>query len=105
VEAAALSNLTITVVLAHRSRKASRARRPAAGRAPGLGASRQGLTERAIACLPETYRQVFVLVDVEGLSLAATAQILGLGVAAARSRLVRARLLVNDGLAAYRQSV
>src|SRR5690348_15345342 len=54
------------------------------------------LIEKAIAGLPESYRDVYVLADVEGLPNADIAEILGLSVAAVKSRLHRARMLMRD---------
>jgi RNA polymerase sigma-70 factor (ECF subfamily) len=63
------------------------------------------LIEKAIAKLPESYRDVYVLADVEGLSNAEIAQMLPLSVAAVKSRLHRARLLMRDALAPYFEEV
>lgn len=57
--------------------------------------------EDAIAHLPENYRDVFVLHDVEDLRTADVAALLGLSVAAVKSRLHRARLLLRKELAPY----
>jgi len=57
--------------------------------------------EEAIAGLPEIYRDVYVLGDVEELPNAEIAEILGLSVAAVKSRLHRARLLMRKALAPY----
>jgi RNA polymerase sigma-70 factor (ECF subfamily) len=57
--------------------------------------------EEAIAQLPEGYRDVYVLADVEGLPNAEIAGMLGLGVPAVKSRLHRARLLMRKALAPY----
>src|SRR5262249_32630876 len=57
------------------------------------------LIEKAIAHLPEIYRDVYVLADAEGLPNAEIADILGLSVAAVKSRLHRGRLLMRDALA------
>jgi RNA polymerase sigma-70 factor (ECF subfamily) len=54
--------------------------------------------ERAIARLPEMYRDVYVLADVEGLANAAIGELLGLSLAAVKSRLHRARLLMRAAL-------
>jgi RNA polymerase sigma-70 factor (ECF subfamily) len=59
------------------------------------------LIERAIARLPEIYRDVFVLADVEELPKAEIAEMLGLSVEAVKSRLHRARLLMRHTLAPY----
>ncbi|MFA6001388.1 MAG: sigma-70 family RNA polymerase sigma factor [Thermoleophilia bacterium] len=57
--------------------------------------------DEAIAELPEMYRVVFVLRDVEGLPAAEVAEVLGLSVAAVKSRLHRARLYLRNRLSAY----
>lgn len=57
--------------------------------------------EEAIADLPESYRDVYVLADVEGLPNAEIADMLGLNVAGVKSRLHRARLLMRKALAPY----
>jgi len=61
----------------------------------------QELIERGIAGLPELYRDVFVLADVEGLPNAEVADILNLSVPAVKSRLHRARLLMRQALASH----
>src|SRR5262244_1054858 len=58
----------------------------------------RGLLERAIEELPETYRTVFVLREVEGLSTATTAECLGVSEEVVKTRLSRARLKLRDGL-------
>jgi RNA polymerase sigma-70 factor (ECF subfamily) len=65
----------------------------------------QQLIERAIARLPETYRDVYVLADVEGLPNADIADLLGLSVAAVKSRLHRGRMLMRDALAPHFEEV
>jgi RNA polymerase sigma-70 factor (ECF subfamily) len=59
------------------------------------------LIEEAIAGLPEGYRDVLVLADVEGLPNPEVAELLGLSVAAVKGRLHRARLLMRKVLAPY----
>src|SRR5512140_174063 len=59
------------------------------------------LLERAIAALPAIYRTVFVLRDVEHMSNEETAEALDLSVAAVKSRLLRARLMMRDRLARH----
>lgn len=54
--------------------------------------------EEAISCLPERYRDVFVLGDVERLSLVRVADLLRLGLPLVQRRLHRARMLVRDML-------
>lgn len=55
--------------------------------------------EEAIRSLPPAYRVTFVLRDVEGLSIEETTEALGLSVAAVKSRLLRARLMMREVLA------
>ncbi len=63
------------------------------------------LIEQAIARLPEIYRDVYVLADVEGLNNPEIADILGLSVPAVKSRLHRARLLMRNALAHHFEEV
>lgn len=56
---------------------------------------------RALATLLPTLRSVFVLRDVEGLSTAATAEVLGLSITNTKVRLHRARLALREQLGAY----
>jgi RNA polymerase sigma factor (sigma-70 family) len=55
---------------------------------------------RAIAALPEAYREVLILRDVDELTAPEVAQQLGLGVDAVKSRLHRARAMVRESLMA-----
>jgi RNA polymerase sigma-70 factor (ECF subfamily) len=57
--------------------------------------------DRAIAALPESLRAAFVLRDVQGLSGAEAAEILGISVQAVKNRLHRARLQLRDHLSSY----
>ncbi len=57
--------------------------------------------DRAIAALPESLRSAFVLRDVQGLSGAETAEVLGITVQAVKNRLHRARLVLRDRLSTY----
>jgi len=57
--------------------------------------------DAAVASLSETLRSVFVLRDINGLSTAQTAEVLGLSEEAVKSRLLRARLALREQLAAY----
>jgi len=59
------------------------------------------LLERAISQLPDIYRDVFLLSDVEGMTNPEIGALLGLGLAAVKSRLHRGRLLVRDMLAPH----
>jgi RNA polymerase sigma-70 factor (ECF subfamily) len=63
------------------------------------------LIENAIARMPEIYRDVYVLADVEGLPNSEIGTMLDLSVAAVKSRLHRARLLMRDSLAPHFQEV
>src|SRR5512134_1842243 len=53
------------------------------------------------ATLPEKYRVVFALHDVQGLSCEETAQVLDLTIASVKSRLHRARLFMRERLGRY----
>ena len=57
--------------------------------------------ERAVRDLPVAYRAPLILRDVEGLSTQQAAEIMGLGEAAFKSRLHRARLSVRDAVEAH----
>ena len=57
--------------------------------------------ERAVNELPESYRIVFHLRDVEGLSSEEVSEVLGLSVPAVKSRLHRGRLFLRDRLSEY----
>lgn len=59
------------------------------------------IIDRAINELPEKYRIVFHLRDVEQLSGEEVSQILGISVGAIKSRLHRARLFVRDRISDY----
>ncbi|HVI11215.1 MAG TPA: sigma-70 family RNA polymerase sigma factor [Candidatus Binatia bacterium] len=55
---------------------------------------------RALDSLDRKYREVFVLRDVEHLNIQETAEALGISVASVKTRLLRARLMLRDLLAA-----
>lgn len=57
----------------------------------------------ALATLDRKYREVFVLRDMEQLNIEETAEALGISVASVKTRLLRARLMLRDLLAAGRQ--
>jgi RNA polymerase sigma-70 factor (ECF subfamily) len=59
---------------------------------------------RTIQGLPTSFRTVFVLRDVEGLSTEETAEMLGLSVPAVKSRLLRARLQLRERLSRHFKS-
>src|ERR1700729_3298368 len=58
---------------------------------------------RTIQGLPASFRTVFVLRDVEGLSTEETAEALDLSIPAVKSRLLRARLQLRERLSKYFQ--
>jgi len=122
-----LHRVTVNAALAHRRRRASRddhlVREPldrflddgshdAAVKHWSLQPDREAvdretrdLIEKAIAGLPETYRDVYVLADVEGLSNAEIADMLRTSVPAVKSRLHRARLAMRHALAPHFEEV
>lgn len=55
----------------------------------------------AIDALPESLRAVFVLRDIEGLSVQETADVLSISEANVKTRLHRARLMLRESLSAY----
>lgn len=60
-----------------------------------------GAIRQATDQLPEAYRQVFLLKDVDGLSYEQIAEITGDSVAAIKSRLHRARLALREAIEAF----
>ena len=59
----------------------------------------RGLIERAVADLPDGFRSVFVLREIEGMSIEETADALGIAPATVKTRLHRARLRLQQALA------
>ena len=59
------------------------------------------ILRKTIQGLPQGFRVVFVLRDVEGLSTEETAETLGLSIPAVKSRLLRARLQLRERLSRY----
>ena len=59
----------------------------------------RSLLEKAIADLPEAFRTVFVMGDVEGLSVEDTAEVLGIPAATVKTRRLRARRRLQQSLA------
>lgn len=57
------------------------------------------LLERAVAALPDSFRTVFVLREVEGLSVEDTGEVLGIPSATVKTRLHRARHRLQQALA------
>jgi len=70
-----------------------------------LNAETRHLIEQAIARLPEGYRDVYLLADVEGLPNAEIGDMLDLSLPAVKSRLHRARLMMRDALAPHFEEV
>jgi RNA polymerase sigma-70 factor (ECF subfamily) len=66
---------------------------------------RRQLIESAIQGLPDVYRDVYVLADVEGLPNAEIGDLLGLSVPAVKSRLHRGRLHMRHALARHFEEV
>lgn len=70
--------------------------------APDAAAAREqlrGLLERAVADLPDLFRTVFVLRDIEGMDVEGTAEVLGIPAATVKTRLLRARRRLRKALA------
>ena len=55
--------------------------------------------KRALEALPDIYREVFVLRDVDHLTVAETAKTLGISIPSVKTRLFRARLQMREHLA------
>lgn len=118
-----LHRVTVNAALSHRQKRAAREQRlvhdpidrlfedghhhgPVRGWSispedAALGHETQRLIEDSIATLPEHYRDVFVLADVEGLPNAEIAAMLGLSVSAVKNRLHRARVIMRHNLAPH----
>jgi len=115
-----LHRVTVNAALAHRQKRANRQKREE-GEADDetigpvsegkrwnvppedavLAAEQAAVIEKAINELPEPFRDVYVLADVEGLPNAEIGEMLGLSVPAVKSRLHRARLRMRDALAPH----
>lgn len=63
------------------------------------------LLEQAIQKLPDEYRPVFVLRDIDGLTSQEVGKILQISVPAVKSRLHRSRLMLRKRLAAYYREI
>jgi RNA polymerase sigma-70 factor, ECF subfamily len=66
---------------------------------PSEALERKEVREKLVAAfgsLAQKYREVFVLRDVEHLSIEDTSQVLGISVGAVKTRLLRARLMLRD---------
>ena len=66
-----------------------------------LSAEAKGTIDAAIAKLPEPLKIVFVLRDIEGVSIKETAEILSLTETNVKTRLLRARMVLREQLSAY----
>lgn len=127
-----LHRVTVNAALAHREKRANRQKHetsaadeatlellgadepsggvklPRAGESPAalaLAAEQRDLIDRAIRRLPEPFRDVFVLADVEGMPNPEIADMLKLSVPAVKSRLHRARQRMRDLLAPHFEEV
>jgi len=70
---------------------------------PGQALEQRELHEQlaaAVASLPDKYREVLVLRDINGLSIAETAEALTLSLPNVKTRLLRARLMLRDSFVA-----
>jgi len=59
----------------------------------------RALLAKALASLAQKYREVFILRDVEQISIEETAEVLSISIASVKTRLLRARLMLRDILA------
>ena len=66
-----------------------------------LSSESRSALDHAVQHLPEILRIVFILRDIEGLSIKETSQALGLSETAVKTRLLRARLRLRDDLSSY----
>jgi RNA polymerase sigma-70 factor (ECF subfamily) len=57
--------------------------------------------QKAVDALPDIYRTVFVIRDVEGLSTEETAEVLGISIPTVKTRLHRARIALRDVIGGY----
>lgn len=57
--------------------------------------------QAAVDALPDLYRTVFLVRDVEGLSTEETAEVLGISVPTVKTRLHRARIALREAIAKY----
>jgi RNA polymerase sigma-70 factor (ECF subfamily) len=95
---AQLENEGVAVLETYRERLAQASAAPA----PDASVAREQLRlliERAVADLPDIFRSVFVLREVEGLSIEETADALAIPPATVKTRLLRARRKLQQALA------
>ncbi|MEO5769253.1 MAG: sigma-70 family RNA polymerase sigma factor, partial [Polyangia bacterium] len=57
--------------------------------------------QKAVDALPEIYRTVFLVRDVDGLSTEETAEALGLSIPTVKTRLHRARIALREAIGAH----
>ncbi|HEY0630202.1 MAG TPA: RNA polymerase sigma factor [Sphingomicrobium sp.] len=86
-------------ILDHYREALMRGSEPAAPDANVAREQLRRLLEQAVASLPQSFRSVFVLRDVEGLSVEETAELLGIPPPTVKTRLHRTRLRLQDALA------
>jgi RNA polymerase sigma-70 factor (ECF subfamily) len=88
----------VTLIESYRERLAQASAEPA----PDVAVAREQLRlliERSVADLPDTFRSVFVLREIEGLSVEETAEALAIPPATVKTRLHRARARLQQALA------
>jgi len=88
----------VTLIESYRERLAQASAEPA----PDVSVAREQLRqliERSVAELPDNFRSVFVLREIEGLSVEDTADVLGIPAATVKTRLHRARAKLQQALA------
>ncbi len=66
-----------------------------------LSSEGKKILDATIGTLPESLRIVFILRDIEGLSIKETADVLGLTETNVKTRLLRARMFLRENLSAY----
>ncbi|HWI75868.1 MAG TPA: RNA polymerase sigma factor [Sphingomicrobium sp.] len=93
-----LENEGVTLMETYRERLAQASAEPP----PDVSVAREQLRlliERSVADLPDNFRSVFVLREIEGLSVDDTAEALGIPAATVKTRLHRARAKLQQALA------
>jgi RNA polymerase sigma-70 factor (ECF subfamily) len=93
-----LENAGVPMIESYRDRLMRGSEAPA----PDASVAREqlrALLEREVGALPENFRAVFVLREIEGLSVEETAEALAIPQATVKTRLLRARRRLQDALA------
>lgn len=93
-----LENDSVALLDSYRDKLAQASAAPAPDAAVA-GEQLRLLIERAVADLPDGFRSVFVLREIEGLSIDETAEVLGIATSTVKTRLHRARLKLQHALA------